>query len=78
MNGRFDPPRKFTHEEHWQTIQVFYSHLDRLSERRWKLALQCNVENDSNGEALPNRADASMISAFRANLYIPESPQSLA
>ena len=74
MNGRFDPPRKFTHEEHWQMIQVFYGHIDRLSERRWKLALQC-VENryDGNNEAL--HADESMISAFRADLYIPESPQ---
>lgn len=74
MNGTFDPPRKFAHERHWQTIQVFYNHIDRLSERRWNLALQC-VESryDGNDEAL--RADASMISAFRADLYIPESPK---
>ena len=52
MNGRFDPPRKFTHDEHWRTIQIFSGHVDRLSERRWKLALQCNAENDGDDEAL--------------------------
>jgi hypothetical protein len=72
MNGRFDPSQKFTHDEHWQTIQIFYGHVDHLSERRWKLALQCNAENDGN-EAL-RCVDASMISAFRADLYIPKSP----
>lgn len=74
MNGRFDPPAKFTHEEHWQTIRVFYGHIDRLSERRWGLALNPKTEGRDSDEDLC-RADASMISAFRADLYIPESPQ---
>ena len=35
-------------------------------------SLQCNAENDGDDEAL-HRVDASMISMFRADLYIPES-----
>ena len=54
---------------------MFYSHLDRLSERRWKIALECEGENGlGRGNHEDRRADASMISAFRADLYIPESP----
>jgi hypothetical protein len=72
MNGRFDPPWKFTHDEHWQMIQIFYGHVDHLSKQCWKLALQCNAENDGDNEALCH-VDTSMISTFHADLYIPES-----
>jgi hypothetical protein len=87
-----DPPSKFAHKKLWQTIQVFYGHIDCLSERRcklaleactgslhwkllhWKLALEFNRDKCNNEEDI-SRADASMISAYRADLYIPESPQ---
>ena len=58
-----------------QIRRIFYGHLDRLSERRWKIALESKGENFS-GSNEDRRADTSMISAFRAELYIPESPQS--
>jgi hypothetical protein len=74
MHGRFNPPGKFTHEELWQMIQVFYGHIDRLSERHWKLALEFNRDKCDNEEDI-SRADTSMISAYCADLYIPESPQ---
>ena len=51
---------------------MFYGHLDRLSERRWRIALERRGEIGGGDE--DHRADASMISAFRADLYIPESP----
>jgi hypothetical protein len=55
-------------------IQVFYGHIDCLSKRRWKLALEFNRDKCDNKEDI-SHADASMISAYHADLYIPESPQ---
>jgi hypothetical protein len=72
--GRTCTADLFAHEELWQMIQVFYGHIDRLSEQRRKLVLEFNRDKCDNEEDI-SRADASMISAYRADLYIPESPQ---
>jgi hypothetical protein len=62
------------HEKYWRPLQVFYGHIDCLSERRWKLVLEFE-SSDGNNEDSSSHADESLISAYRADLYIPVSPE---
>jgi hypothetical protein len=69
--GTYVKPKPFAHEYVWHPLQIFLGHVDRISERRWRLILDSR-KNDSEEDI---QADESMISAFRGELYIPLSPQ---
>jgi len=50
---------------------TFMGHIDKVSERHWQLILDglCNKEENN----LEN-GDISIISEYRANIFIPSSP----
>lgn len=74
LQGTYIQPSKFTHEMYWRPLQIFYNHLDGLSERRWKVVLEGHGNSGDNDDATEGVC-VDMISAYRANLYIPLSPQ---
>lgn len=77
MNGRFNPPAKFTHKEHWQMIWVFYGYINHLSECHWGLVLNPKTEGHDSDEDLCH-ADASIISVLPCrSLYPREPPEGL-
>jgi hypothetical protein len=48
-------------------------HVDKVSERRWKLILEglhSNVEDENDF----GNGDLSIISEYRANIFVPSSP----
>ena len=53
-------------------MKTFFGHVDRLSERRWGLILDVKSDVEESDEDVG--VDQSMISAYRADLYIPSSP----
>jgi hypothetical protein len=63
----------FAYKNYWRPLQQFLGNTDRVSERRWKLIL--NFKDGDNDTDKDLRADESMISAYRDDLYIPSSPQ---
>ena len=75
LQGSYIQPPMFTHETYWRPLQIFYGHIDCLSERRWKLVLESGRSGSNDDDNLC--ADESMISAYRADLYIPLSPEKL-
>ena len=71
-HGTFVQPSQFSHECSWQAMKTFFGHVDRLSERRWGLILDVKSDVEESDEDVG--VDQSMISAYRADLYIPSSP----
>jgi len=72
LSGTYVEPPLFAHKRYWRPIWVFLSHVERISERRWGLIL--GADDDMNDDVQVHM-DASMISAYREELYIPLSPQ---
>jgi len=54
----------FSHDNYWKPLQVFSGNL--VSERRWSCVLDEDTDEDL-------RTDQSMISAYRAEIYVPYS-----
>jgi len=77
MRGIYVEPPLFAHKHYWRPLQVFLSHVDRVSERRWRPILENDSlhENEANAADKGLYIDQSMISACREDLYIPFSPQ---
>ena len=71
--GSYAQPSLFAHKHCWRPLQVFLGHVDRFSERRWEVILE--LEKDAAEADKDCFADASMISAYCGDLYIPLSPQ---
>ena len=53
-------------------MKTFFGHVDHLSERCWGLILDVKSDVEESDEDVG--VDQSMISAYRADLYIPSSP----
>jgi len=76
LQGTYIQPSAFMHETYWQPFQVFYNHLDSLSEWHWKLALELVSGGSNNKSDEDPPADKMMIiSAYCMDLYIPLSPK---
>ena len=75
LQGTFVQPPKFGHENYWQPIQDFSNHIDRLSENRWACVLDFKGGNGVEDDDEVEGGDRTMISAYRADFYIPSSPQ---
>jgi hypothetical protein len=73
LKGTFVKPPLFAHEHHWRALQVFLTHIDCISERRWGVVL--GFENDGDDSDDSDDVDEAMISAYRGGLYIASSPQ---
>jgi hypothetical protein len=69
LSGEFVAPPHFTHENYWQPLDIFLSKVDSLSERQWARIMAGPEEAAENVQA-----DRSMLSAFRADIYVPASP----
>ncbi len=78
-NGGYVAPPLFNHENCWKPLRDFSGNLGKVKEERWASILrtaQCHFESNHNSDSddgVAARADESMISAFRAGVYIPES-----
>jgi hypothetical protein len=71
-NGVYVDPPQFNHDKCWSPLKDFHANIDRVKAERWKSLLQFRVQGtieDSDGHG-----DRSMISAFRADMYIGSSP----
>ncbi|KAF8225972.1 hypothetical protein L208DRAFT_1304310, partial [Tricholoma matsutake] len=74
LSGTYIEPQLFAHKHYWHAIRVFLGHVECISERHWGLVLASqNGADDDMGDDL--HTDASMISAYREDFYIPLSPQ---
>ena len=70
----FAPP-PFSHQACWQPLSVFLGKVGLVSERRWKqIILNFKKVVDDEDMDVDLQADASMISAYQAEIYIPSSP----
>ncbi|KAF8802531.1 hypothetical protein BYT27DRAFT_6764428 [Phlegmacium glaucopus] len=71
--GTFVKPPNFARDNTWRSLVDFYSHLDLLSVNCWKSMFEFNSGGHNGDDSLCG--DESMISTYRAGLYIPLSPQ---
>ena len=67
VTGSYVEPPLFTHKHYWQPLQVFLSHVDRVSERCWRVILEHGSDADADKDLY---IDQSMLSACREDLYI--------
>ena len=69
MTGAFNVPADFNHRTCWNSMKDFYRSLGNVRESHWVHALNFDGFDDTE-----NRADESLLSACRDDLYIPSSP----
>ena len=74
-NGAFVAPPPFNHKNCWKPLGDFFANVNKVKEERWAsiLCTQGPDEDEMDGDS-DTRANESMISAFRADMYIPSSP----
>jgi len=78
-NGAFVAPPPFNQGNCWKPLGDFIGNINKVKEERWASILRIqgpdedktDVDSDTLGDT---RANESMISAFRADMYIPSSP----
>ena len=71
MTGSYVEPPLFAHKHYWRLLQVFLSHVDCVSERRWRVILEHSSDANADKDLY---IDQSMLSACREDLYILQSP----
>lgn len=81
--GVFTTPKDFKHDYYWKQLGQFRNFLEtKVSEWRWAEILgsleahaianeKVVTDEDNNGDDVPN---LSVLLAYRAGIYIPESP----
>ncbi|KIJ91410.1 hypothetical protein K443DRAFT_14424 [Laccaria amethystina LaAM-08-1] len=76
INGGFTAPPHFNHDNCWWPLQDFLKNIEKIKESRWKAILQfhCVDEDETVDNDDDKEANQSMISAYRAGMYIPSSP----
>lgn len=72
VTGTYQQPPQFGHNEYWRPLQIFYGHVDRISENHWHCVLALGGNRNKSDEDLD--ANKSMISAYRGDFYVPSSP----
>ena len=74
ITGAYVAPNQFNHQNCWKPLHAFLTNIDKVEEDEWASLLQfpdADTDNDADNNA---RADLSMISAFRARIYVCSSP----
>ena len=77
MTGAFVAPPLFNQRNCWKPLGDFFANINKVKEERWASILHIRgpdgdeMESDNDTQA---RVNESMISAFRADMYIPSSP----
>ena len=76
--GAFVIPPLFNQSNCWKPLGDFFANINKVKEDRWVSILLSirkpdgdEMDSDDNAQA---RVNESMISAFRADMYIPSSP----
>jgi hypothetical protein len=64
------------HDKYWRALQIFCRHVDGLSERRWKIVIDSQGSGGINDDE-DLRTDETVLSAYRADLYVPFTPQKM-
>ena len=74
-NGAFVAPPPFNQKNCWKPLGDFFPNINKVKEERWAsiLRVQGPDEDETDGDS-DARANKSMISAFRVDMYIPSSP----
>ena len=74
-NGAFVAPPPFNHKNYWKPLGDFFANVNKVKEEWWAsiLCTQGPDEDETDGDS-DTRANESMISAFRADMYILSSP----
>ena len=62
-------PKVFNHQNIWSSMNDYYGILDGVGQSHWARAL--NFDDHDNTES---HADESLLSAYRANFFVPSSP----
>ena len=63
---------EFSDDNFARELNTFMGHVDKVSERRWQVIMDdlCKDEEEND----PENGDLSLISEYRANIFIPSSP----
>jgi len=74
-NGAFVAPPPFNHKNCWKPLGDFFANVNKVKEERW-VSILCTQgpDEDETDSDSDTQANKSMISAFRADMYIPSSP----
>ena len=74
-NGAFVVPPPFNQRNCWKLLGDFFANINKVKEERWAsiLRIQGPDKDKTDGDS-DTRANESMISAFRVDMYIPSSP----
>lgn len=72
IRGAYAAPPHFNHENCWKPLEVFFDVLDKVKDERWMSVLRFRGDEseDINEDSDSLRGDQSMISAFRARMYV--------
>jgi hypothetical protein len=62
---------EFSDDNFARELKTFMGHVDKISERHWQLILDDIRQEEENDF---ENGDLSLISEYRANLFIPSSP----
>ena len=79
ISGTYTSPPHFNYDYCWKPLRDFFKNIDKIKEDRWAMVLQVRSNNEgeqgdvaSDGDSV--HANQSMISAYRAEMYVPSSP----
>ncbi len=73
LSGFFVKPPLFDHNHCWRPLEDFFRNLNRVKPEHWVTLLQFFDPNVIDA-AEDDQGDRSMISAYRADMFIPSSP----
>jgi hypothetical protein len=68
---------EFSDQNYARELATFMGHVDNVSERRWQLILEglsSKLEELEDENNVVQRGDLSIISEYRANIFISSSP----
>ena len=77
MTGAFVMPPLFNQSNCWKPLGVFFANINKVKEDRWASILHIRGSDGDEMDGYNNtqaQVNESMISAFRADMYIPSSP----
>lgn len=79
ISGTYMSPPRFNYDYCWKPLEDFFKNVDKIKVDRWAMLLQVRSNNESEQDDVASDGDSDhanqlMISAYRAEMYVPSSP----